>query len=292
MSEDIKITDGAEEIARLWGNISRLRGSKDIKTSEALATYIKVQPDDLIFGELLGVLSGRLSQLRQLIVTTKHPDVGDTYRAQLAHCIDALGSWVVPANMNRGWSYTKEKVHQSDIGLIASFGHVARAHRPLKLITDEEKKEVERQIREVLEELENENALVPWASHMLRSSLTQTLVILKYLPVFGHEILVDGLGDLKEKTRFLQMEVEKSGDLVATSQGRASLLKTANAVMFALNLVAVPPQAEEYTWWYANKALGLYENFLSIEHKDENSDAKTALALPPGKKEDTDEESQ
>lgn len=266
MSGKIIITDSAEEISLLWGKMQRLRGSSEIKTWEAISTFMKVKDESLIFTELLGVLARRLSQLQQLVLTTKHPAVVGTYRTQLLGSLQALGSWIIPSNLNNDWSFVKNKVHRSDIGLVASFSHIARAHRPLRLVSEEEVKGIVGQITELLEELETENELVPWASQMIKGSLAQTLIILRYLPIFGHEVLVDGLGDLKEKTRFLQVESEKEGDQIATPQGRATLLKTANVVIFALNLVAVPPQAEDYGWWYASKAMGLYENFLSIEH--------------------------
>jgi len=291
MSGKIIITDSAEEISLLWGKIQRLRGSSAVATWEAISTFMNVKNESLLFTELLGVLARRLSQLRQLVLTTKHPAVGETYRTQLSGSIDALGSWITPSNLNNDWSFMKDKVHRSDIGLVASFGHVARAHRPLRLVSEEEVKGIVEQITVLLEELETENELVPWASQMIRSSLTQTLIILRYLPIFGHEVLVDGLGDLKEKTYFLQVESEKKGDQIATPQGKATLLKTANVVIFALNLVAVPPQAEEYSWWYASKAMGLYENFLTIEHSgDDDENQRMPNALPAKKKEDDEQE--
>jgi hypothetical protein len=250
----IELTDAAEELSAIWSSLLSDRKTDDQLTYKAVANWAGIDATSFAFPRVLGILAKRAENLSQLIQNSRHPLLSTQYRNDLISGIHVLNTVLLPSNMHQNWKNNKARAHPAQISLISSFSHIARSYRPLRKIAPKEARGLIEQGEKLLEGLEADGDVAPWATALVRAGLEEVIFSLKHLPQLGTGYAVETIEKLAEDVSKVRNALELSGDMVApTSSGRNKIVKMANIAIFALNLISVPPQAEEYANWYWTK---------------------------------------
>ncbi|MFP9135928.1 hypothetical protein ACLI1C_01970 [Devosia sp. XGJD_8] len=277
----VVLTDAAEEMANLWRTLFEITGQDNKPTYSVLATWCGVDTKSSDLARILGTVARRIGELKELVESSDHPLLAPTYREDLLTGLSKMALPLLPSTMNQEWRTNKAKIHPSEVSLVNSFGHIARAYRPLKVIGDSEREQLLEQSQAILEEIDASEEIAPWARHLVRSGLVDLIFTLRHLPQLGHGVAALEIETFYHKAAQVERRSNSEGEGVASKMGHSSILKAVNVAMFALNLVAVPPQAEEYAGWYASKLSSVFSTSIPASPTHRAPDSPLMLPKRP-----------
>ncbi len=206
--------------------------------------------------ELMSVLQDRLLRFDQFVRSVVDTEFDDHQRRRIIQAVDRFSHALRPEHQTQQWQHTLQNYLIEDDALqLGWFSIVAKRHRPLRRVTEDERAELIAKIDEALAAVEAGQDIPEWAKLPIAEGLRRLRFTLQHLVFFGVESAVDKLLEVYNKT--MAIELATGGTPNANKipgSGRPTILTVLNCVVLAANLFWLPDQAtsafERYQGWY------------------------------------------
>lgn len=238
----VALTDPAMELSQLWEEFSGLPDS-GTATYTVLANHFGLKEHDPAFLELLGIISGRVRRLAELIAGLNDTEATAIVKQNVATSLATMSTLIRPSQLSQPWNNVKEKYAKiSLIANVQAFSAVVRPHRPLRKISTEEREDYLAKIDGAITDVESEASLSEWASSALVESLKTLRFCVEHLRLFGHTAIYEKIIIVESRTNTLQyLEDAKDDEGTERSKNATAILAKAVAVvLIGSELFGVP----------------------------------------------------
>jgi hypothetical protein len=237
--KEFELTDGSRELANV-GKI--IRDADKVKGQNVLigfGTCFDVDPAGPVFFELLSVLRNRIHSLEQFARTVVDRELDDSLRGEVVAATKAFAQLFAPQQLVTVWDSTRAScLPDANLKTLTWFGQTARRHRPLRVVSDQERLALIEKIDEALRGLDDD-LLTDWRKEPLREGLMRLQTILKFFKVFGHEAAIQELLLFNRKVESLS-EAHSVADSFLTSFEFPSLRKALEITALVGALFTLP----------------------------------------------------
>lgn len=252
MQHEFKLTDSSSELAQVG---RKIRGSDKVKGQNVLvgfASCFGVDPSSHIFFDLLSVVRSRIYALEHFAKNVTDPELDQNLRGDVVAATQLFSQLFLPQHLTTVWDNNRVTfVPDANIKTLMWFGQTARRHRPLRVITDEERKNLIEKVDEVLGDLADGD-ISRWAIAPLSEGLLRLRTILQFFEFFGHELAIDELLIFNRKVEAIR-DASRSVDGGLGSYEFPTMSKILNISALLGTLFILPDQAvtayDRYVGW-------------------------------------------
>jgi hypothetical protein len=245
-----EITDGAAELAAAIRKLAEQPSSTD-------ATWIVIKRllgrtvGTTEFWEIIAALRSRVEAFLHFVSVVKDDEFSEAQRDSVLSAARRFSGVFEPEQMNGQWQITLSAcVSKQDALMLEWFSIIAKRYRPLRRVSDDDRKQLIEQIDEVLKRLNDASDVADWAKEPLATGLRRLQLVLRHLLFFGSEAAIFQLFDLFQKTAGVANELDRQAD----PESRPTILQTLTIIALAANIFWLPDQAttafERYVGWY------------------------------------------
>lgn len=193
------------------------------------------------------------SQPFQFIQKIDDPFVSQRVRTQILNAAKQFSGLWRPDIFVGQWDKVRT-AHLNDnlLFVLEGFSRTARAHKPLRKLSDSERNELITQLSEISDNIGNED-LPEWAKQPLQDGLSRLRTILRSIMFFGYDAAIDQILLLHVRTSSLQTALIKS-DPVKYPNGHSKIFKLLKVLAVAGELFCLPAESSHafdiYRGWF------------------------------------------
>jgi hypothetical protein len=245
-SAKIELTDPAKELAAL-GQL--FLGSPSANTAIAgLSSCIGISLDNPEFLDVLAAVQRRVREVEVLAATVDDDDFDQELKNEVLSATKSFTQLLHPQNAHAQWDPIRSAhLPAKNITALRFFSQTARRHRPLRVVSEDERNKALDKVRGVMKEIRSDNQLDDWMKIVLISGLERVHLILRHLRFFGHELAIMDLFVAHQKVSVVAQTAE-------TQNSKSTSVWQALAVLSIVgNLFILPDQAltafDRYRGW-------------------------------------------
>lgn len=243
------IIDPAWEISELITRFSKLPASTE-PTWTIIQNVTGVSGAD--FYDLLSIVAQRLIRLKQFVSTLNDDEFDEIKRKRATQAVEHFEGMFSSASLSQRWNDTKQNhVNLDDALQFSWLSLVAKRYRPLRRLTDDERKELTKKLDEAISEFGASTDIPLWAREPLADGLRRLRLVTTKMEFFGYEAAIDEL--LSVYHRASEVEDHLKATNSATTNRSLSISAVLNAIALAVTLfsaVDVTTTAfEHYRGW-------------------------------------------
>lgn len=233
------LTNPANELYELCRLLQSHGISERSPSHKALAIIFGLKSsDDPIFYSILAALSSRFEMLVR--ITQESSAVPDHLRDRSVGAVNQLKLFCRVQGMQEIWKEKKIKVFSNEQMTALQYlgGFIQQTH-PVKIVTDEERKEILQRIEKELAEIDGEssNSLV---QDLIILELKSLKVVLDHLTFFGIDALRDSLFKATVNVSAAESAASSDADKSVVKKARYVLGSIAAALIFSSELIEAP----------------------------------------------------
>ncbi len=121
------------------------------------------------------------------------PELDDGLRSDVIAATKSFSQLFLPPQLITVWDSTRVScLPDAKLKTLTWFGQTARRHRPLRVVSDEERAELIRKIDDAIQELASD-PLSDWTNAPLTDGLLRLRIVLQFFKFFGHEMAIEEL---------------------------------------------------------------------------------------------------
>jgi hypothetical protein len=212
----------------------------------------------------------RLDRMERFASKIDDKDFDELQRNQVVQACARLRGFFHPMAQHQSFDQMRANhVQPADALALSWFSHVARRHRPLRRITEDERNNAIASIDEALKNIADDTELPEWAKPILLDGLARIRLTIRFLPFFGHDAAFDALLLLDQQNQGI-MEALKA-HAISGSQAVLDIAKVIATVVALFNApVTMHNSYVEYRG-VLTKALSAHHQPLSLPKPPEPS---------------------
>jgi len=224
------------------------------------------EPAINVFGQALGVPSDSPELLEGIaVVATRlrqvptfatalcldHKELDEYHVQQIQQACDFLGTIFRASSLMGSWSNIASNARPQDATAFNWMSLVAKRHRGLYRLDDDERSHAIGEVEKTLIELNDDGSLSGWDRELLVAGLQRMRLMLNMFRFFGHEYVRRDLVALKVDLKSVCAKLKKSDPL---TKSISAIIVVVTAIVTILSTVAAPDAAAT--------AIGHYQQLL------------------------------
>jgi len=245
-SATIELTDSSKELAVLAQLIRNSAGGSN--TIAGLSRCVGIDLGNPEFLDVLAAIQRRVREVESLANSVDDTDFDQDLKGEVLTATHSFAQLLNPKNANSGWDQARANyLPDKNITALKFFSQTARRYRPLRVVPQEAQDEAVNKIREVIDQVQKDNDLEQWMKVAIVSGLERTLLVLRYLRFFGHDIAITELFLVHQRLAVVAHEAE------ATQSKSHSIWQALIVLSVLSSLFVLPDQAltafDRYKTW-------------------------------------------
>jgi hypothetical protein len=285
---DEQVTDLSLEIADFWAEMLVIRPEKSKRTFVVIAE--KLGADKSILPEIIGALTARVRRLRRQVEGSTNYQITPRLRADVLEKLKLLELLLSPLEIWQPWESLKQKLSKSDLQVVSSVSGVIQLTHPLKKLSEKERQGLLESIETATSDLLADDQMPEWAKAALIEGLSQLRLLLKYLPAFGHEAVVERLVFMNRQTAYVTSTVTRPD-----GKRPNSLRSVTTALLAVVGAFSLPHETYQASTAYVEAANVIYalvsEINNDLQNHEDNDQGQQPVMLPPPPRVDEKEQS-
>lgn len=274
MSATIKaqLTDEALELAKLAQLIKGFNPGKEVAAHEMLnqllnKVTLRSQPMLAYY-----TCAKRADNLIKFVEEVDDEHLDDELRQDAKAAIKSIQTIFLHERINTNWAHClREFVKQEYIVAIKYLSRTVRAHRPLRVINNEEIEIICKSLEEARNNIADSSSIPPWAKSILGEGISAAEFRLSNLAYFGHDEVLSSFAELEAVSVNIARNYEKENG------SKINIMPIIVAVMLAKDLFTAPVEITQAALSYSSWK----QSAIDFVNKDSPSEPKL---LPPPQK--------
>jgi hypothetical protein len=167
---EIRLTDHASELVKLGDALLALpvTGEPGFKV---VGDWLSLNPDSVEFIELLAAVSNRIASFSRFVMNLDDDVLTTRVRVQTQSAALQIGRLMGPTLLGQAWNNARNHLNETHLGALDAFAQTARRHRPLRLLSEEERTATIAKVQELILDLESDEDLPSWARAPIKEGL-------------------------------------------------------------------------------------------------------------------------
>jgi hypothetical protein len=238
----IEITDASKELSFLGRHF--LETATDPAGGNGFAGFASsfgVESATPIFFSLLSEVRRRIDALQTFAETVVDSELDDQLRAEVRQATVSFSNIFRPDFLSNRWEDTcKRMLPEANLKTLLWFGQTARRHRPLRVVSANERTQIIENLSKALIAL-NEDTELDWMKAPLVDGIHMLIVTIQHLRFFGHDYAIEQLIALNLKASVFQQARDAAPNRGQSDQ--SSIWKCLTALSVVSTLLILPDQA-------------------------------------------------
>jgi len=240
---NVETIDPAWEIAGVIRQLLAQPASND-PTWKAFQVTMGSEITGAEYFEILAVLRSRLSRFDQFVKSIQDSEFDEELRQRIIWAIGNFGRAFEPAQQAKQWQETRSRdILADDAMQLSWFSVIAKRHRPLRRLGEDDRKKLITLIDEVLADIDQRGDVPGWAKDPLAEGMRRLQLVLRYLLFFGHEEAIDELLNFYHRTMAIKQQITIDEAAGSTDGQQKTIWKILTVLATLGTLLCFPDQA-------------------------------------------------
>lgn len=258
MTNLILATDPAKELAELCDLINKMSASNNHSIYNVLASNFGFGGDGVDFMPVLSAVSLRIKKFNEFVFDLEDEFATERVKLNLTANANKFRSMLSPKNLVQPWGERPNFVDDRTVYDFEQFSRTARAHRPLRKISDEEISAIKSKLNDSDFLKGGVEGVPKWATILISSGIAELDFQLTNFKLFGHEAVINELLLFIGRVNSVSMDLMKQSD-PSDLKRVDTLQKLSTALLLVGGLFCLPSQVyqsyQDYQKWIFGQSI-------------------------------------